>query len=774
MTDAVSSTDYLRPLEPWPRAMRAHFHTPPGRPELTCFGPGANNWGVQTNQKALAAVAALATDPDLDERRAGMSRDELTDLAVRLLRFSLASHHAGGGTCTDGTPWGHTWISALGVERMMHAVDALEPALTNADRTALRCMLLSESNWLLDAHEVVAGLVEDNVPEANLWNGAVLHRTALLYPDEPRAAAYRDKGSRFLANAISVPADAACDDLLDGRAVRAWHVGPQFFESYALNHHRYLNVGYMVICLSNAAMLHFAFRARGTDAPQALYHHVADLWRLVKACTFPDGRLCRIGGDTRVRYCYCQDYAIPTWLLAAEALGDADAPAFEAAWLAQVRREQAHNGDGSFLSDRCGRLAANSPLYYTRLEADRAAALSMGAVWRRQLDIPAEPPARRPGPDSFAWHDAYHGGLLARGPRRIASFAWRAGEGPMGLCLPAGASDLAEWRRNLTGSVAGDGVDLGVATPLRHEERTFDGGFLTWGELAESSGQPVAEGQPAATIATVRLAFAALPDDATVLVLQRARMLDGRAWLRGVQGLRLCVPNDLFNGNRRTYASAAGTDELPGVGEPGEVRPLAGPWVNVDGRLSVVALFGGELALVRPGRRQIGLRGRPADDPRGPGGMLLCDLICCPCEARPRFAEPDELLFDLAALVRVGADAEATRAYVAAGQAAPVPAEPAGLEGSPAAGAVPPPGEVIPAVRAVRARGADEREYLLVARLDDAPDPADAAAGEDAGRVTLHMDRPATDLVTGETLAPADGRQTLEVPGLSARLLRVE
>ena len=35
------------------------------------------------------------------------------------------------------------------------------------------------------------------------------------------------------------------------------------------------------------------------------------------------------------------------------------------------------------------------------------------------------------------------------------SWAWSAAQRPMGLCLPANASDLAEWRWNLVGEVVG-------------------------------------------------------------------------------------------------------------------------------------------------------------------------------------------------------------------------------------------------------------------------------------------------------------------------------
>src|SRR5690606_9322235 len=108
-----------------------------------------------------------------------------------------------------------------------------------------------------------------------------------------------------------VPADAEDATMLEGKEVRQRFRGANFFPNLALDHHHYLNVGYMVICLSNIAMLHYSFQRAGRPRPQTLYRRSADLWQVVQRMIFADGRLCRVGGDSRVRYCYCQDYLIP-------------------------------------------------------------------------------------------------------------------------------------------------------------------------------------------------------------------------------------------------------------------------------------------------------------------------------------------------------------------------------------------------------------------------------------------------------------------------------
>ena len=92
--------------------------------------------------------------------------------------------------------------------------------------------------------------------------------------------------SKFLLNGICLPDEAKSEKIIKGKPLSEWNVGANFFESFALNHHGYLNVGYMVICLSNIAMIHFAYKKRGLKAPEELYHNAYGLWQLIKKGRF--------------------------------------------------------------------------------------------------------------------------------------------------------------------------------------------------------------------------------------------------------------------------------------------------------------------------------------------------------------------------------------------------------------------------------------------------------------------------------------------------------
>jgi len=656
--------DYARLLETWIPYFDVQCHKLPGSDDLVIYGAGTeDHWAVQAHATAMCAPAVLWQDPALDERRVGWSREALGTRARSMLRCMLQAHVSNEGHCVTGKSWGHTWIACLAIERMMHAVNLLELLLTDHDREEIRRMLTSEADWLTREEPLKAGLISSegkNAPESNMWNGCLLYRTAAMYPDAGQRDRWIESAHRYLINSISIPSDADCDERFLDRPVRDWHIGANFFESYACNHHGYLNVGYMVITLSNLAMLHFDLKSRGLTGPAALYRHARELWSLVKQCTFPDGRLLRIGGDTRARYCYCQDYAIPVWLLARDVFDDAEGANLETGWLDLVRREQEHNTDGSFLGTRLAKMGQVAPIYRLRLEGDRACSLSMGANWRRQFAGQwSQAPERQQVPIKASWTDEYHHAAFQRGSNRAASWVWRAADPPQGLCVPLGDSSTAEWRTNLAGRVMGLGQVHKADLKCSALER-FEGGFITCGSYAIGEEKPLHEAAGETwSVARVDLCFAALPDDATVVVFQRA-VLDHPQYLRELKGLFLQVPNDLFNESRRTCWHAAGKLVLPSC--PGTERrhDIEGGWLNIDNVLGVLKIHAdGPLTIWGPAERQVHIKNNPAV-----GGSLYVDEICLGCETETTFHDDTmKPLFDVGAVILAGVDAGTTRTF---------------------------------------------------------------------------------------------------------------
>jgi hypothetical protein len=404
--------------------------------------------------------------------------------------------------------------------------------------------------------------------------------------------------------------------------VRERHVGANYFPNYALDHHGYLNVGYMAICISNAAILHFDARRQGFGAPETLYFHQADLWQAVRRFLFADARLLRLGGDSRVRYAYCQEYLLPALLLAADHFRDPHALELASHQIDLMEQEAAAGPDGAFYSRRMADLGRRNLHYYTRLESDRACVLGMLLAYLPLVNPPPAPAEPFNLSTAGSWAEPEHGALLERSSRRIASFSWRAHGLSQGLCLPADGSDLAEWSLNLAPVVRfleDDGAANGSHRRLiRYTQHSFPGGFTTCGAVMEGVEIAVDEGAHTTDQAVSHVAFATLPDDQTCVGLQLVRAAPDRVgYLWELKGLHLNLPNDLFNGFQRSLHTATGTLLLQSPPAQDEILPLGSAWVNIDDRLGVLLLDGAPRAAAQPlggpPRRQIPLAVRRRD-----------------------------------------------------------------------------------------------------------------------------------------------------------------
>lgn len=735
------NTHSLTLLSRWAASCESDWSSIPGKPGYGCYGTGYDAWGVQTQQKYLGALAVLSA---YGSALPQFSSSWALERALAALRFNLDSHKCGSWHCTDGAKWGHSWISALGVERMMHGVQLLAPHFTSRDSEMLRDVLCSEANWLLndyrraDSIGIAAGQWGHggkNAPESNIWNGALLWRASAMYPDEARAADWQEQAHRFLVNGVSVPDDAQSTEIVAGKPVRDRYVGANFFPHYALDHHGYMNVGYMMICVSNAAMLHFDMKSAGLPRPGSLDHGQAALWAVLRNMIFEDGRLARIGGDTRIRYAYCQEYMLPSLLYAAEQLGDSSALALVGPQLDLIQREADYSGDGSFYSRRLAELRSQNPLYYTRIESDRACALGMLVAYSELLA--PEAPAPRPQPETYSWSEPEHGSAMHRSATRFASFAWRAFNVAQGLCQPPEDGHLAEWEHNLAGIVEFSHHPTPVNGQRKSHRRvgnyhvdTFPGGFVTCGSIIEGTDLVLAESWSGTDSATHQIAFAALPDDHTVVALQFCRMGDRRGYIAAVKGLHLNVPNDLYNDHHRHLKTAQGDLLLTSPAAREELVSLHSRWAGVEDRVGVIGLYGADTLTIH----------RNAERNAGNLRSIYAETICFPGAIGPFKVEAGEIILDAGWAVLSSANAAQTEAFHVTHQSTRLEV---GNED----------------VRAVRVTATDEKTYVLIANFGMAAVaiPAETVCGGSETGV---------DVVSGQTGA-------LELGPGHARLLHL-
>lgn len=604
------------------------------------YGTGdSGHWAVQCSQQIAAALAILSETPADELKRAGFREtpEELRELALSLFLYSFHTHVTGDADATDGARWGKTWISVLGLERSSGGLNLLLSRMSDDDRARLKRLLTFESDFRLNEYEITAGLTKGNKPESNLWNAGIMFRTAADYPDLPQAEAYREKARRMMLNGIVNELDRD----------EPWYVGPQFTRNWSLDHHGYMNVGYSYECFSNLAFLHFCMKDRGRVPPPETMHRVRELWETVKRFTFPDGRLDRIGGDTRVRYGYCQIFAIQAWYFIADVLGDPDALRFAREYEKKIFAEQDANPDGSYFGKRLASVRKASVSYYDRLEADVFFTLAYAHHWERRYGLKADD---RPVEivREEQWSDDYHRSMFIRNPKSYRSVTFRAQAGiglrngvPTVVCAPTADSSLAEWWGNGIGFVGCQREhDWFEGTPDEWPTDAFamrsfkDGCGMAF---EESFSCPVAEqrvfaeGEKPYRFGRRDTKVVALGDGVTMAVRDRVSIDRTIALEHGFRGVNWLVPNDVMNGFKRTFT--------------GEGRRL-----TVDDRLSVISVKGGDL------------RRTPVEIPFNhnffahPLASLKAESIYSAGTTEPVVTEAGMILFDVVYLVSAVGD----------------------------------------------------------------------------------------------------------------------
>jgi hypothetical protein len=169
-----------------------------------------------------------------------------------------------------------------------------------------------------------------------------------------------------------------------------------------------------------------------------------------------------------------------------------------------------------------------------------------------------------------------------------------------------------------------------------------------------------------------------------MLVLEHCQVRH-RTYLAAVKGLKLNVPNDLFNGGQRTYHAASGSHELPSDGAG--VTDLASAWANVADRLGVVGLYGGSgWSVYQAGARRAS----------GYGRSLYYDELCYPCRVGLWDVPPGTVVLDCGTAVLSAADRRETARTAAHAETLETGGE---------------------TVRAVQVAGADGQWYLLAANF---------------------------------------------------------
>ena len=641
--DFPTPADYMLLLERFPLWAEKGWREVPGQgPEVAVFGQGGHEENsLRSLGNILFTYAVLATSPGYDAEVSGVNRQHLRQRAECGLRYMARSHVTGDLNCLDGKRWGNHWQSAWWTGKMAAAAQRLWADLSAADRALVERVVVHEADRHLNRTPPGAEF-RNTRSEENAWDSEVLVWAAGLFAGQPHAAAWEAKAREFMMNTLSVAADRQDGRRVDGRPVHEQVSSVNLHDDYTIENHGAYQFCYMACPLHSLSWDYYAYTVTGRRPPEALFHHVRDVWGVIRGTYLYDGRFAYLSGKDWARYVYGLYFIMPPLVVLQNEFGDGDARLVERDRLRCFEWEQRQHGDGGLFSGRFTHgLMEGWPHEY---ETDGMALLALASVLHGERPaLPATPAADFQRHVSGVRQSPACEWLYARSPRAFTSFSWRMLENgaSLGLFVPAGGDHLVEWgRNNLCGTFRAGGREL-PHTTVRHLEQVGTVCLATTGERLFSLN---AGGAPALRQA---LTFVGLPTCGLAVVIDRASALT-RVTLDSQRPLNLHLANDIFNGNRRRLFHATGEVDLAGVGGAARQLELPSAWLNVDQLLGIAAAAG--VWTVHDSATR-----------NAPWGSLLYELLTWDEEQKPREFAPGETVRE-ATFVLVAGDAAVTRA----------------------------------------------------------------------------------------------------------------
>jgi hypothetical protein len=551
-------------------------------PQAGYWGDGVSggNQGIRTiGCMVLASGTLLKYDDSLRDSQ----RHELLEKTIAALRFVAATHVTGGQKCADGKDWGATesfgaesWQSGMWTGTFAFGAwlvwDRLDPAL----RERLEQIIAWEAD-ILAKRQPPTGLWLDTKAEENAWEVPCLVLGEVMFPAHAHAAAWHDAAVKYMMNTLCTEGDAHDDRVIDGRAVREWVNGANVQPDFTLENHNIFHpayVGCSSYFLTQAAM-YYTFAGR--PAPQAASHHLLDTWRIFQSIILPWGEAAYPQGmDWEL-------HGLPfinLYAALATHWQDPLAARMEQSILQYLRTWQKMGG---------GSLAIpGSRLGITRsaINAEQAAygflAHKIFGPSVKPLTGPAAA-AQVQGVRDYPYVDF----IAHRTEKKFASFSWK--NRIMGLLIPIGDGhdDNPDFSTPIPDGLIGS-FDLAPRGDLsrqvlEHVRKETASGFETSGTVLINGGR-----------LKQMLTMISIGSQAVVYEDRVTAVTD--VTMNGEHGVALGIENDEITGGIRTVTDREGRREFS-FHQPQPIAALAGPWVNVDDRMSVIMLGDGAAGL---------------------------------------------------------------------------------------------------------------------------------------------------------------------------------
>lgn len=237
---------------------------------------GNDERGVRHNADFSMICAFLVKYlPDSIQLPAGITRDMLSDMSERSLRYAVDTHKAVRlYPCMNGNYWGSTavgdsqWESSLWAMSIAYSAFFQWDRLSAEARRDIEKLLESECEYELQ-RDVPTGFRGDTKAEENGWEADVLAAALGLFPDNPRARQWFEKLRVFAVNSYSHPSDAynrtVIDPEYDSATVSDLYRGANLFPDWTLQNHDLFHTSYQNVVMQELGEAALALRLFQTE-----------------------------------------------------------------------------------------------------------------------------------------------------------------------------------------------------------------------------------------------------------------------------------------------------------------------------------------------------------------------------------------------------------------------------------------------------------------------------------------------------------------------------
>ncbi len=205
---------------------------------------GMGEHGIRPATSVVYALAVCLTTRAFDEKAVGVTREQVLEQTLKLLRGTAATHKVNGDRAKG---WGDAWQSALWAAELGFGGWMLWEHLDARTRGELAALIIHEADRFNHCEVPYwNGQGGDTKAEENAWNSMILNVVVAMMPTHPHVRQWKAKCSELMVSSYATENDWRQNStVLDGRAVEDWLKGYNAFEDGAVVNHGFIHPDYM-------------------------------------------------------------------------------------------------------------------------------------------------------------------------------------------------------------------------------------------------------------------------------------------------------------------------------------------------------------------------------------------------------------------------------------------------------------------------------------------------------------------------------------------------